>query len=46
MDLTQRIEFKICKTCNAAKKIAKYRAYAKECKWCTNMKVYENSIKR
>ena len=46
MEQTKEIKFKICKTCNAAKEIAKYRAYAKECKQCTNKKDYENSIRR
>ena len=46
MDQTNKIKFKKCKTCNAFKERANYRAYANECKQCTNKKYYKNSIKK
>ena len=46
MDQTKKLNLKYAKTCNESKELSKYRAYAKECKQCTNKKDYENSIRR
>ena len=46
MDQTNKIEFKIRKTCNAVKETSKFRTYYKEYKQCINKEDATDRMRR